>query len=274
MKRILLLSFFSVLSIFTSYSQCTPDFLYTSLGLPGVYPPSVQIPNIPIPTGIEDGSLGSNYNQSLTLVVLEDTTLDVGFLLPSAVVTAMNVAGISTVMTVDVNHVTFDVQGLPNGVNFQCDISNCQYPSSIDGCIKLNGTPNVAGTFSVPVNMTINIQIPAITDPLFGTVIFPATSLAIPSFAAQTYDLFISDATAIKNIDYLSQIYPNPSNDNLTIEVNSPKNLMIYNNLGQLVYSRKIKNHININKSELGSGIFLVEILDNNFVEKHKLILN
>jgi len=122
--------------------------------------------------------------------------------------------------------------------------------------------------------MTINIQIPAITDPLFGTVIFPATSLAIPSFAAQTYDLFISDATAIKNIDYLSQIYPNPSNDNLTIEVNSPKNLMIYNNLGQLVYSRKIKNHININKSELGSGIFLVEILDNNFVEKHKLILN
>jgi hypothetical protein len=274
MKRILLLSFFSVLTVCTSFSQCTPDFIYTSLGLPGVYPPAIQIPNIPIPTGIADGSLGSNYNQTLTLVVLQDTTLDVGFLLPAGAVTAMNAAGISTVMTVDVNHVTFDVQGLPSGINSQCDISNCQYPSSIDGCIKLNGTPTVAGTFSVDVNMTINIQIPAITDPIFGTVIFPATSLDIPSFAAQTYDLFISDATAMKNIDHLSQIYPNPSNSNFTIEVNSPTNLMIYNNLGQLVYSKKIINNINIDKSELGSGIFIVEISDNNFVEKNKIILN
>lgn len=274
MKRSLLLSVFSVLTVFTSFSQCTADFIYTSLGLPGVYPPAIQIPNIPIPTGIADGSLGSNYNQTLTLVVLEDTTLDVGFLLPAAVVTAMNVAGISTVMTVDVNHVTFDVQGLPSGVNSQCDISNCQYPSSIDGCIKLNGIPTVAGTFSVPVNMTVNIQIPAITDPLFGTVIFPSTSLDIPSFPAQTYDLFISDATAMNDLDPLSQIYPNPSNSHFTIEINSPTNLMIYNNLGLLVYSKKIINNININKSELGSGIFIVEISDNNFVEKHKLILN
>ena len=274
MKRILLLSFFSVLTVFTSFSQCTPDFVYTSLGLPGVYPPAIQIPNLPIPTGIADGSLGSNYNQTLTLVVLEDTTLDVGFLLPAAAVAAMNVAGISTVMTVDVNHVNFDVQGLPSGINSQCDISSCQYPSSIDGCIKLNGTPTVAGTFSVPVNMTINIQIPAITDPLFGTVISPATSLDIPSFAAQTYDLFISDATSIKSVDFRSKIYPNPTTTDFTIEVNSPTNLKIYNNLGQILFSEKIINNININKSEIGSGIFIVEISDNNFVEKHKLILN
>ena len=274
MKRILLLSFFSVLTVFTSFSQCTPDFVYTSLGLPGVYPPAIQIPNIPIPTGIADGSLGSNYNQTLTLVVLEDTTLDVGFLLPAAAVAAMNVAGISTVMTVDVNHVTFDVQGLPSGINSQCDISNCQYPSGIDGCVKLSGTPTVAGTFPVDVNMTINIQIPAITDPLFGTVIFPATSLDIPSFAAQTYDLFISDATSIKSVDFRSKIYPNPTTTDFTIEVNSPTNLKIYNNLGQILFSEKIINNIKINKSEIGSGIFIVEISDNNFVEKHKLILN
>ena len=175
MKRILLLSFFSVLTVFTSFSQCTPDFVYTSLGLPGVYPPAIQIPNIPIPTGIADGSLGSNYNQTLTLVVLEDTTLDVGFLLPAAAVAAMNVAGISTVMTVDVNHVTFDVQGLPSGINSQCDISNCQYPSGIDGCVKLSGTPTVAGTFPVDVNMTINIQIPAITAVSYTHLTLPTT---------------------------------------------------------------------------------------------------
>ena len=274
MKRILLLSIFSILTVFTSFSQCTPDFVYTSLGLPGVYPPSIQIPNSPIPTGIADGSLGSNYNQTLTLIVLEDTTLDIGFLLPAAAVTAMNVAGISTVMTVDINHVTFDIQGLPSGINSQCDISNCQYPSGIDGCVKLSGTSTLAGTFPVDINMTINIQIPAITDPIFGTVIFSANSFDIPSFTAQTYDLFINDATSMKNIERLSQIYPNPSNSHFTIEVNSPTNLMIYNNLGELVYSKKIINNININKSEIGTGIFFVEISDKYFVENHKLILN
>jgi len=258
----------------TGFSQCTPDFIFTSIGLPGVYPPAIQIPNLPLPLGIADGSLGSNYNQTLTLVVLEDTTMDIAFLLPSAAVSAMSVAGISTTMTVDVNHVTFDVQGLPNGINYQCDISNCQYPSATDGCIQLSGTPTIAGTFSVPVNMTINIQIPAITDPLFGTVIFPATPLDIPAFAAQTYDLFISDATAIQTMDYLSDIYPNPTTTDFTIEVNSPMNLIIYNNLGQRVFSEKIINNIKINKSEIGSGIFIVEISDNNFVEKHKLVIN
>ena len=258
----------------TGFSQCTPDFIFTSIGLPGVYPPAIQIPNLPLPLGISDGNLGSNYSQTLTLVVLEDTTMDVGFLLPTAAVAAMSAAGISTTMTVDVNHVTFDVQGLPNNLSYQCDIASCQYPSAIDGCIQLSGIPTEAGTFSVPVNMTINIQIPAITDPIFGTVIFPATPLDIPAFAAQTYDLFISDATSIKSIDFRSEIYPNPTTTDFTIEVNSPMNLIIYNNLGQIVFSEKIINNIKINKSVIGSGIFIVEISDNNSVEKHKLIIN
>ena len=53
------------------------DFVYTSLGIPGVYPPPIQIPNIPVPTGISDGNVGSNYNQTITVIVLQDTTLDV-----------------------------------------------------------------------------------------------------------------------------------------------------------------------------------------------------
>ena len=51
-------------------------------------------------------------------------------------------------------------------------------------------------------------------------------------------------------------------------------NLIIYNNLGQIVYSEKIINSTKINKSEIGSGIFIVEISDKNSLEKHKLILN
>ena len=119
-----------------------------------------------------------------------------------------------------------------------------------------------------------NIQIPAITDPVFGTVIFPATPLDIPAFAAQTYDLFISDATSIKSVDFRSEIYPNPTTTDFTIEINSPKHITIFNWIGKKVYSEKTQDDIFINKSEIGSGIFIVEISDNNSVEKHKLIIN
>jgi len=98
--------------------------------------------------------------------------------------------------------------------------------------------------------------------------------LDIPSFAAQTYNLFISDATSIRSVDFRSEIYPNPTTTDLTIEVNSPMNLIIYNSLGQIIYSEKIINNTKINKSRIGSGIFIVEISDNNSLEKHKLIIN
>ena len=38
-----------------------------------------------------------------------------------------------------VNHITFDIQRLSNGLSYQCDNSNCEYSSGSDGCIKLNG---------------------------------------------------------------------------------------------------------------------------------------
>ena len=266
MKKILFIFSLFFLS-FSSFSQCTPSFIFTSLGLPGVYPPAIQIPNVPLPSGIDDGSLGSNYNQILTLIVLEDTSMDIGFLLPTSAVIAMNIAGISTTMTVDVNYVIFDVQGLPNGINSQCDISSCQYPSAVDGCVSLNGTPTVAGTFPVDVNMTINIQVPAIAG------IIPSMAFDVPAFAAVTYDLFISDATSIKNVEYTSNIYPIPTNSDFTIEINSPKQIEILNSLGKKVYSENIRSNITINKLELGTGIFVVKIWDNNSIEKHKLII-
>ena len=65
-KKVLLLFVLFITSFFTSFSQCNPDFIYTSVGLPGVYPPSIQIPNLPVPTGISEGYIGENYNQTIS----------------------------------------------------------------------------------------------------------------------------------------------------------------------------------------------------------------
>lgn len=272
MKKILLVFSFVLISSF-GFSQCTPDWMYTSLGLPGVYPPAIQIPNLPLPIGIADGSLGSNYNQTLTLVVLEDTTMDIAPLLQAAgfgsAVTAMNLAGISTVMNLDINYAIFDVQGLPSGISYQCDISNCQYPSAADGCIQFSGTPSVAGDFDIPVNMILNVQIPSIAG------IIPPMALDIPSFPINEYDLNITDgSTSISYIRNNISIFPNPANSFVTISTNSPKIVRIYNSLGQEVYSDKIISSLAINKSKIGIGTFIVEISDKNEVEIQKLIIN
>ena len=111
MKRVLLVLAISM-ALFTNVNaQCSPNFIFTALGIPGVYPPELAIPGVPF-VGMDDGMLSNSYSQTLTLVVLEDTTMDVSLLLPTTVIAAMNLAGISTVMALDVNHVTFDVARL------------------------------------------------------------------------------------------------------------------------------------------------------------------
>ena len=281
MRRIIL-----IISLFTFFvsqalSQCSPNFIYTSLGLPGVFPPAIQIPNLPVPLGISDGTVGVNYSQTLTMIVPQDTTLDIGFLLPSAAVAAMNLAGISTTMTVDINHVSFDVQGLPNGVSYQCDISSCQYPSNSDGCIQLSGIPTIAGTFSVPVNMTVNIQLPSINIPLYGTV--GGMGQDIPAFAAQTYDLLINQSTFLEDFYNTTRIYPNPTNSITTLRINleSAKSISISIQSidGKMIASRDYgvmagPYSLDLDFSHLSNGIYFIEAMIGNRIIREKIIKN
>ena len=101
---------FFFVNFYILFSIRFSDFVYTSIGIPGVYPPPIQIPNIPVPTGISEGNVGSNYNQTITVIVLQDTTLRC-YLFYHLPRNAMNLAGISTVMNVGVNYITFDIQG-------------------------------------------------------------------------------------------------------------------------------------------------------------------
>ena len=68
MKKLILLFTIIVFS-YNVNAQCSPLPIFTSLGIPGVYPPSVPIPNSPLPLRILDGAVGSHYTETLTLVV-------------------------------------------------------------------------------------------------------------------------------------------------------------------------------------------------------------
>jgi len=271
-----------ILSVFLTYTmignaQCTPNPIFTMSPIPGVYPPNIPIAGIPL-VGISDGQVSVPYSQTLTLVVLEDTTMDIGFLLDMidpTITPLMNNAGISTLMTVDVNHVTYDITGLPNNLTYACDINSCQYPSGVNGCIAISGTPIQSGTFPIDVNMTINIQIPAITIPVIGTVIYPGSGQDIPSFSAVAYDLLITGASAINEVgNYRLKVFPNPTSNQAILSLVCFSDVVVYNMLGKKVLiANNIKRDLVLSKSDIGKGVFYISVQSKSKTETIKLII-
>ena len=276
MKKILLLLAISISLLGKINAQCSPEFLFTALGLPGVYPPELPIAGIPM-VGISNGVVGVSYSQTLTVVNLPDTNMDVASFLPAAVVTTMNVAGISTVMTLNVNHIIYSVSGLPIGLSDNCDQTNCQYNSGIaDGCILINGIPMQSGNFTVPVDMTINAQIPAITDPILGITIFPGMAIDLPSFSAVEYDLLVTDATAIHEVgSYRSKVFPNPTSKQAILSLIPFSDVVVYNILGkQVLIANNVKGDLVLSKNDIGKGVFYISVQSNSKTETIKLIIN
>ena len=275
MYKILFTFFIVFFSFSRVFCQCLPNPIFTISPLPGVYPPNIPIPGISL-FGIEDGQQNVQYQQDLTLIILEDTTLDIGFLLPNSVVTAMNTAGISTVMNVDVNYVYFDIVGLPANFSYLCNINNCEYPSGINGCISISGIPNQNGTYPIDINMMINIEIPQITVPVIGTVLYNGGGQNLPSFTAQQYNLFIdAPSNTITNSKNRNVIYPNPTNNISTLYLNLLSDLEVFNILGEKIKTyNNVNNSINFRKSELGSGLFFIKIYSEQGFMIKNLIIN
>jgi len=107
-----------------------------------------------------------------------------------------------------------------------------------------------------------------------------------PVFASEaTLDMAtgISDEFGTPNIYLLSQNYPNPFNPSTTIKYQIPENgfvkLIIYNAIGQAVKTLVNKNQtagiytLNVNASELSSGVYIYRIQAGTFTASRKMIL-
>ena len=56
-------------------------------------------------------------------------------------------------------------------------------------------------------------------------------------------------------------VYPNPVDDNLTIEAKDIKNVSVYNLTGQKVYESKVNaDEVNLNMSDFQSGMYMIQI--------------
>ncbi len=125
-KKLLTAILFSSISIY-GFSQCTPDLTITQ---PGVYPDSA--------TGLVGGTVGVPYNQVMQVRTFYDSLATIGT--------------ITTNFRLDYIEVT-NISGLPPGLSYACNPSNCQYQELSNGCLLISGTPTTAGSYTLVVDL-------------------------------------------------------------------------------------------------------------------------
>jgi hypothetical protein len=166
MKRIIFTTLsLLLLGLYSNAQNCTP-----ATGLPadfvGVYPVSEYY--LPCDTIIPmDAAANVNCPYEFTFTAFVPTTIESGGL------------------TLDAQNVVINsVDGLPNGLTWACEPSNCVFPAGQAGCMVISGIPNdVLGNYELAVSATVNATLPPFNIPLTLQINFP------PDPADNTYDL-------------------------------------------------------------------------------------
>jgi hypothetical protein len=232
--------------------NCTPNAFIVNLNVPGVYPnPALQ-------GSLMAGSTGSAYSETITILTIADTTIDLSPFTGGFPVPPVNVAVAYQI----VNNVT----GLPAGLSFNCRPSNCSIPGDSSGCVGITGTPTQGGTFTVGLDTEIAINVPA-TIPLIG-----GTVLEIP-VPGISWNLEISGGTNVSDINTGSLAFqgvgPHPFSSTTTVRFFSAKptqiDLEVRDMTGRLVTNTRLRattgdNAHLLDGSTWGAGIYLLTL--------------
>jgi hypothetical protein len=265
MRKILLLlfAFASGIGFAQAQTVCTPNPLFASLGIPGVYPNPLQS------SSIDPGQQGVAYQFVFTMIVPADTTLDlssvVGFPIPP--------------VTVSVNYQEVTgLTGLPQGLNYQCDISNCQWVGGQNGCLKLSGIPTESGTFTVGMTTGYNVNVPA------GVPVIGGAPLTVP-IPGISWDY---EVTAVGIEDLRSDVFgitqntPNPFHGSTKIIFNAPKpssiEMVVFDLSGKQVAQMSQRATMGINKlefdgSELAPGVYIYHLSNGEQMVSSKMVV-
>jgi hypothetical protein len=256
-----LVGFFLIVSCFSNfnfaYSQCNPDFIYSLLGIPGIWPDA----NI----GIDDAEVNKSYDQTLTVIVPQDTTVDIAdFGFP-----------ISLLVPVNINSfVVTSISGLPSSFNFECGSANCTYNTGETGCLIIEGTADQSmsnTSYTLTVSLLISIDL---NDYGLGDQSFP--------YDMTGYELYVRPSTS-----FITEVVDNTLDitsivDN-AISFNVPENgsyiLELYDILGKEIYSKNIeankgKNCITITSLSATSGIGFYSIFNDTHRTSEKSLIN
>jgi hypothetical protein len=238
-KKLLLMACMPFIGLTIAAAQCTPD---QTIDIPGIYPDT-------LPKAI----VGENYSEVVQFYVPGDSTFEIS---PGTYVTA-------TVESVELDSVEWS--GLDSkGFSYACNPGTCEFPGKTNGCLLVSGvapTSDMIGEYPLVLYLTYHLTIfgapfdtaQAVTD--FSVIVDSAGSSGIKI-------LDLSKFQVLQNI-------PNPFSATTSIEYSSSNassyNFIVYNMLGESVYSENVNakkglNKISFNATNLQEGLYLYSL--------------
>lgn len=223
MKKSLLFIAVLALGSFNLMAQCTPGANFADSTF-GAWPDTIQ--NFPHAT------VNVAYSTDLNFKVPSDA----GDVDPAY-------AGYS-IQNFSVDAVT----GLPTGMSYSCNISNCTYNGGQNGCAQISGTSATAGTYDITISITANV------DPGIGFTV------PVP-YEFTGYKVIVDPVAGISvlSVDGVT-IFPNPANDVLYMHgLTGVSTVAVVSLNGQVVKTMDVTGaQGEINISDLTSGVYMV----------------
>ncbi len=223
---------------------CDPD---TNFKTPGIYPDNITTAY----------TSETSYEQLLTFVTFEDTV----YAYIPVHVDSMSIISIT---------------GLPPNFSYITNSATDTWIGGVSGCLVISGNPSLdtAGLYPLTFNIKAYLHI-------FDTV-------PIDTNYAFYKDLYILDTSSgiASNKPYIfkaMQNIPNPFRNVTDIYFTSSAadnySFMVYNMIGEIVYSRNLsavrgKNKIVFDATGLNSGIYLYKLSNSNFTQTKRMIIS
>ena len=137
------------------------------------------------------------------------------------------------------------------------------YTVSNDVMSAFSIEPEEAGTL-VPANDGKSVVV-TWSETYKGTAVMTATPVSECNNGEGTLNILVKNSTDVNEFAVKANLYPNPTNGNVTIEAEGMQRITVVNELGQLVYDAEASNDTEtLDMSQFGAGVYMIRIYTEN----------
>lgn len=217
-------------------AQCTPGANYADSTF-GAWPDTT--------TNFPSGYAGFFYSTDLNFKVPNDAgDIDTTF------------AG-STISNFTVDSVV----GLPTGMSYACNVSNCYYTGGSNGCAQISGISQNSGFYNITIHITATLLI-------FG---FP---VPVP-YTFEGYHIQLDELVAgLTSVGAQpTKLYPNPAKETLNIAREGLSGIEIYSISGKRLFTAmSVKNQQELSLLGFESGVYFIRLITSEGTETYSFV--
>lgn len=192
---------------------------------------------------------------------------DLNFKVPNEVTLQLDPTGTFVGSEIS-SFVVTSVEGVPEGMDFACNLANCEYEGGDNGCANIFGTPTIPGTYDIVINIKATILVALIPG-------FPPTPIDQDTEFTGYKIIVEEELNTNENELNTASVYPNPVNDILTIDnpLLTNYSVKIISSTGSIVKEEIISQQKQtIDVAKLPKGIYTVTLTNEDEIKHLKII--